>query len=66
MCSLRLDAVGSAPQSAFLSRRWNQGERASLLEILDAALEVVGLDPQHSSNTTPIRKPRPVPSKGRE
>ncbi|KAG7362109.1 hypothetical protein IV203_025775 [Nitzschia inconspicua] len=36
-----LDEEGIGPHSAVLSQRRNRGEVASLLEILDAALEIV-------------------------
>lgn len=51
----RLDNMmvgGSGPHSALLSQRWNQGQNASILEILDAALEIVEGPMISSSSTT--------------
>jgi hypothetical protein len=48
---LVLDVVERGPQSALLSLRWRQGENVSILEILDAALEIAGEGRQHTNKT---------------
>lgn len=53
---LRLDMVDSGPSSARISRRWRQCETPSILEILDAAIEIVGENGQHNNDTTSNHK----------
>jgi hypothetical protein len=60
----RLEVVRSGPHASLISQRWNRGEETSLLEILDAALEIVEGDRDcvhKRSSSSPTGSP-----KGRE
>jgi hypothetical protein len=63
-------ALGSGPHASRLSQRWSRGQEASLMEILDAAIEISGTtapNPLEASKSPKGRVPLPYgPRQGRE